>query len=1740
MYSSTSRWVKNAAFAIFASCSLLGINARAQQKSVDNSILSIEKNSADNTPKFISFSPYAGWKAGQAQEIFKKYLGIDGVNTTMQLKYSTTAKSNITAERYTMYYKGVKVEYGTYSLSIKNGMVQFAAGNYYNMPADITATPDIAEGIALGYALNFVGAEKYMWQDAKSEEFIKKQQHNASATYAPHGALEWVEDYQSTNGAGDRQLHLAYAFDIYASKPVSRQLVFVDAHTGKILHSNAEIKHTSANVLTKYSQHVTVQTAHTGGTYVLYDSTRGNGVYTVNAQNGTSTGAAVDFTTATNIWPPTSNDTPALDAHWGGEMVYDYWNTQHSRLSWDNANGQLMQFVHWDAGLDNAFWDGAEMCYGDGTGCAGGGFTPLTCIDVTGHEIGHGVCQATANLVYSGESGAMNEGFSDCWGASIENWSNPHETDAVAKQPWKIGEEIGCGTPLRSMDTPELQQQPSVYNYGAYWVAPTPGCSAGSDYCGVHTNSGILNHWYYLVTVGATGTNVAGTAYSVNGIGWTEASDILYATELVLASSATYADCRTTSIAQATALYGACSPEVQSVTNAWYAVGVGTAFVPCTPQIGFIITSLDTTEYAATTTCPASKVINIGVQPTGPAITGGNPIVNVVVGSGTAVAGVDYTLTSSSMTFIAGSTAPHYATLTLFDNGAINDSKTLVLGLTLSAAGSTATISPTADSMHITINNDDIVPETGSRVIYDTLTAATTVTSNNTSAFRCLNKRGRSQFLLYASELAAAGVRPGVPVSQIAFDVLVKVSTTPFVGYTISMGNTTATDLSTAYVTGLTTVYSGNHTTNLGWDSLAFSTPFTWDGTSNVAVQVCFGANASSFATSDEVAGVQQPSALVCYYYGTNTGAGGACAVAYSSGTTNTARPVMRFKQVLPPSGIETALASTRTWNVKSGTEVYFYNPTDTNVIAGVKNQTADLGCVSSTITGAGNGLTLTSYSSLNRSRKEVTITPTTPGSSNTYDVTMYLTNTELSGTTPSTLYLLKTDAATDAAVNAGNTVIVTPTIITGTTYSGFQGHFTITGTSRFYLVDGPALCTPPPATITAGGPTTFCLCSNVTLNASTGAGYTYQWQLGGSAIAGATNSSYSATNGGAYTVIITNSGCSGTSAATAVTVDSAYAAPITAAGGTTVCTGQSITLADITSSGVWQSSDNTVATVNTSGVVTGVGTVGGTVTISYTVTNLCGPATATTSVTVNVSPTVSAITGTTTLCAGTIVALTGDAAPGTWSSSDNTVASVDASGNLTGAGAGSATISYSVTNGAGCTTSATTGVTILASPVATITPVGSTTFCTGASVVLNANTGAGLTYQWQSGGVDITGATNSSYTATTSDNITVVVTNAANCSTTSSALITTESGSFVVVPAVAVAATPGTLVCTGSGPVSFNATPTNGGATPTYQWSVNGTTVAGGSGYTYTPADGDVVSCVMTSNAACATPDTASNSVSMTVSAPVLPSVSISTAAGDTACTGVPTTFVAVPVFGGTTPSYVWTKNGINVATGATYTYVPLTGDMIVCTMTSSFPCRSQDTAVSSALTMVVEAPTANTITVTASSSTIVTGGSVTFTATAPHAGTSPVYVWFIDGVVVPGATSATYTTDTLVNGQIVTCEVTSSEPCAAPHTNMSSGITVLVTNGVQNVNILNNFMLIPNPNKGTFMVKGNIGAADNLSIKITDVLGQVVYTQTVQVHNGVVNEQVTLGSSLANGVYLINITSPAGSNVYHMVLDK
>ncbi|RZK91784.1 MAG: M4 family peptidase, partial [Hymenobacter sp.] len=307
--------------------------------------------------------------------------------------------------------------------------------------------------------------------------------------------------------------------------------------------------------------------------------TRGLGIETYNCKKSNSYTAATDFVDADNNWTDAEYnnanfDNVAGDAHFGAQATYDYWKAVHARNSYDNAGAKIKSYVHYDdtpstaAGYENAYWNGSVMTYGDGAST----FKPLTALDVCGHEIGHAVCEKTANLTYSNESGALNEGFSDCWGASVEKYT-VDLLGLTGKSTWDIGEEImKAGGALRSMSNPNLYGQPAYYK-GTKWYSGT------ADNGGVHTNSGVLNYWYYLVSVGKSGTNEVGNAYAVTGLGLSDAAKILYRTESVyLSASSNYANTRTYSIQAATDLFGATSTQTQAVTNAWYAVGVGAAY----------------------------------------------------------------------------------------------------------------------------------------------------------------------------------------------------------------------------------------------------------------------------------------------------------------------------------------------------------------------------------------------------------------------------------------------------------------------------------------------------------------------------------------------------------------------------------------------------------------------------------------------------------------------------------------------------------------------------------------------------------------------------------------------------------------------------------------------------------------------------------------------------------------------------------------------------------------------------------------------------------------------------------------------------------------------------------------------------------------------------------------------------------------------------------------------------------
>ncbi|MFS4430288.1 M4 family metallopeptidase [Chryseobacterium sp. S90] len=469
----------------------------------------------------------------------------------------------------------IPVEYGMMAVQTKGGKIVGQSGKWVlQLPKGLEKKTNISESIALQSALSFVGAESYKWQNKEEEDFLKKESNNPNASFAPKGELVY---YSDPTDEKLNDLTLAYKFDIYSEKPLSRQYVFVDAKNGKVLGTDAIIHevNTPGTATTGYSGSRSIVADSYNGSYRLRETGRnaGTAVETYNLKKGTSYSAAVDFTDTDNVWNNvnTNKDQYATDAHWGAEMTVDYLYTKFGRKSIDNNNFAIKSYVHYSTNYFNAFWDGSRMTYGDGSSTTNGG-KPLTAIDVCGHEITHGMTSKTANLVYQREPGALNEGFSDIFGNSIERWARPTQAS------WTLGEDFNYV--IRDMSNPNAYRQPDTYK-GTYWKdATTTGCAVPgqttNDYCGVHTNSGVLNFWYYLLVTGGSGTNDNGFAYNVSGIGLDKAGAIAYRTlTTYLTSSSNYANTRTYSLQAAADLYGAGSNEVTQVTNAWNAVGVG-------------------------------------------------------------------------------------------------------------------------------------------------------------------------------------------------------------------------------------------------------------------------------------------------------------------------------------------------------------------------------------------------------------------------------------------------------------------------------------------------------------------------------------------------------------------------------------------------------------------------------------------------------------------------------------------------------------------------------------------------------------------------------------------------------------------------------------------------------------------------------------------------------------------------------------------------------------------------------------------------------------------------------------------------------------------------------------------------------------------------------------------------------------------------------------------------------------
>ena len=429
-----------------------------------------ETNKTLGTPSFIRFKSTNLPDVKNVEALISDIFQLEKPSNTLLSISTTPLKSGITVDKYKQVFNGVTVEHSAIIVNQMGGKIHSISAEVFDFSNLAKGSKALTETAALDMALGFVNAEEYSWQAIEKDKITLKSNPDAVARLSqlpesqkPTGLLVYARDIYATN-----QARLAWKFDVYATNPLSRNFIYVDAENGKILLADAIIKHADkinasaqaakkkaemqacgpvnpallstlrpanapavavasslGTALTRYAGTRQIYATplivgETGTTdpnntsapltysgtetrspvtnatvYILKDDTRGGGVetYDMNAAGGAPISLpglhdnSLAFVDKNNDWRNEvdasltnedlirgtssngsngtiegSNDDYAIDAHWGAEMVYDYWKVRHNRLSFDNKNAAIKSYVHYGSGYDNAFWNGSVIC----------------------------------------------------------------------------------------------------------------------------------------------------------------------------------------------------------------------------------------------------------------------------------------------------------------------------------------------------------------------------------------------------------------------------------------------------------------------------------------------------------------------------------------------------------------------------------------------------------------------------------------------------------------------------------------------------------------------------------------------------------------------------------------------------------------------------------------------------------------------------------------------------------------------------------------------------------------------------------------------------------------------------------------------------------------------------------------------------------------------------------------------------------------------------------------------------------------------------------------------------------------------------------------------------------------------------------------------------------------------------------------------------------------------------------
>jgi len=350
---------------------------------------------------------------------------------------------------------------------------------------------------------------------------------------------------------------LAYHLDIRSDARNLWMDYLVDAHDGAVLRRFDKVQTVAGSGKDVAGTVRKLEVQAQGTSFVMADLSRTpNGIRTYTLKNASSGDANILASTNVNNWDVvTTGPGAAVNAHFFAGVVYDYYKTKHNRLSLDGKDATIISVAHVSQNLNNASWNGKNMSYGDGDGKT---FKPLAvALDVVAHELTHAVTTSTSNLTYKDQSGALNESVSDIFGEIVE-----HAVQPDAKKNWLCGEDASLnGTAFRDLAHPAPKQPDHMSKY----------VNTTQDNGGVHTNSGIPNNAFYLMTMG--GANDTSKVKVAAGLGWDKSAQLWYRAET------TYLTASTNMAGAAQATLSAAKDlkftdnEVNIVECSWIAVG---------------------------------------------------------------------------------------------------------------------------------------------------------------------------------------------------------------------------------------------------------------------------------------------------------------------------------------------------------------------------------------------------------------------------------------------------------------------------------------------------------------------------------------------------------------------------------------------------------------------------------------------------------------------------------------------------------------------------------------------------------------------------------------------------------------------------------------------------------------------------------------------------------------------------------------------------------------------------------------------------------------------------------------------------------------------------------------------------------------------------------------------------------------------------------------------------------------